>query len=46
VRLVFAEVTDNVKNELDRSGITGPIGENACYAAVADVVNAYREQRA
>jgi len=46
VHLVFAEVSDNVRNELDRSGITGLVGENACYPAVADVVNAYREQRA
>lgn len=44
VRLVFAVVSDDIRAELDRSGITRLTGENAYYATVSDVVNAYREK--
>ena len=44
IRLVFAVVSDDVRTELDRSGLTELIGENAYYATVGDVVNAYREK--
>ena len=42
IRLVFAAVADDVRIELDRSGLTGMIGEDGYYAAVADAVAAYR----
>lgn len=41
VRLVLAAVSDHVKAELDRSGLTGRIGEGACFASIGDVVDAY-----
>jgi high affinity sulfate transporter 1 len=43
IRLVFAVVSDNVRKEMDRSGLTGLLGADAYYGAVGDVVNAYRE---
>ncbi len=46
IRLVLAVVSDEVRAELDRSGLTGLIGENAYFAAVGDVLNAYRAQDA
>ncbi len=46
IRLVFAVVSDEVRTELDRSGLTKRIGEDAYYATVGDVVNAYREKTA
>ena len=46
IRPVFAVVSDDVRTELDRSGITKLIGEDAYYATVGDVVNAYREKGA
>jgi len=42
IRLVFAVVSDDVKTELDRSGVTRRVGSDAYYATVADVLNAYR----
>lgn len=42
VRLVFAEVSDRVREELDRSGITEQVGEDAYYQSVSDVVEAYK----
>lgn len=42
IRPVFAEVSDDVKTELNRSGITELIGEEAHYTTVAEVVAAYR----
>ena len=44
IRPVFAAVSEDVKTELDRSGITGLIGENAYYATVEEVMTAYRGQ--
>ncbi|MEJ2688636.1 MAG: SulP family inorganic anion transporter [Deltaproteobacteria bacterium] len=44
IRPVFAEVSDDVKAELDRSGVTELIGESAYYARVDEVVTAFRDQ--
>ncbi|SBS38579.1 putative sulfate transporter/MT1781 [Marinomonas spartinae] len=42
--LVFAEVTENVRSELDRSGVTQLIGADAYHETVADVVDAFRKR--
>ena len=42
ISLVFAEVSDEVRKELDRSGITKRIGENAYFMTAEKVVMAYR----
>ncbi len=44
IRPVFAAVSDDVRAELDRSGITELVGENAYYATVDEVVTAYRQK--
>lgn len=41
VRLVFAEMADDVRAELDRFGITALVGEDAFYETVQDVVDAF-----
>jgi SulP family sulfate permease len=41
IRLVFASVSDDVKNELDRSGLTECMDKEAYYDAIKDVVEAY-----
>jgi len=41
VRLVWANVIDSVKAELDTYEITGLIGEDAFYQNISDVMNAY-----
>ncbi len=41
-RLVFAEVDDAVRAELDRSGITALVGEDAYFESLPDVLSAYR----
>jgi high affinity sulfate transporter 1 len=46
IRLVFANVSDYVRTELDRSGLTERVCEEAYYATVDDVLNAFREQKA
>ncbi len=46
IRLVFALVTDKVRAELDRSGITDLIGADAYFDAIGDVVDAYRATHA
>ena len=38
IRLVLADVSDDVKKELDRSGLSKRIDREACYAAVGDVI--------
>lgn len=43
IRLVLAEVPHNVRQELDRSGITQLIGEDSYYYTITDVLNAYRQ---
>jgi sulfate permease, SulP family len=45
IRMVFAIVSDHVRKEMDRSGLTSLLGADAYYAAVGDVVNAYREKQ-
>jgi hypothetical protein len=44
VRLVFAEVADNVRAELDGYGVTKLIGEGAYYSSVAAVMAAYQRK--
>ncbi|MEZ5394149.1 MAG: sodium-independent anion transporter [Bryobacterales bacterium] len=46
IRLVLAEVAGDVKDELDRSGITDVIGEAAYYPTVSDAVKDYRSRTA
>ena len=46
IRLVFANVSDDIRTELDHSGITRLTGEDAYYASVGDAVNAFRERNA
>jgi hypothetical protein len=43
---VFADVSDQVRGELDRSGITTLVGPDAFYSSVGDVVAAYRQRAA
>jgi MFS superfamily sulfate permease-like transporter len=44
VRLVFADVSDHVRGELDRSGITALVGPDAVYPSIVEVLAAYRQQ--
>ena len=44
IRLVFANVSNDVRTELDRSGLTERVCEEAYYATVDDVLNAFREK--
>jgi sulfate permease, SulP family len=46
VRLLFAEVGDAVHAELDRSGITALVGQDAYFESPADVVAAYEQVQA
>ena len=41
VRLVFADVQDPVRRELDRYGITDLVGADAYFATVADAIAAF-----
>jgi hypothetical protein len=41
VRLVFAEVADNVRAELDRYEVTKLMGEDAFYRSIAAVMAAH-----
>jgi SulP family sulfate permease len=41
IRLVLAAVSDDVKHELDRSGVSERMDGEAYYPAIADVVDAY-----
>ncbi len=45
IRLVMASVSDDVKSELDRSGLSKRMGNDACYDAIKDVVDAFEGQR-
>ncbi len=45
VRLVFAEVADNVRAELDTYGVTKLVGEDAYYSSVAAVMAAYEQKQ-
>ena len=42
IRLVFADVADHVRHELDVSGITGLVGSDAFYLDQFEVLAAYR----
>lgn len=44
LRLVFSEVADNVRAELDGYGITAAVGEDAYFHSVDDVVKAFRQR--
>jgi SulP family sulfate permease len=45
VRLVFVLVSDDVREELDRFGITDLVGEDAFYATGDDLLNAYHQRK-
>ena len=42
IKLVFTQLSDGVKAKLDRYELTDLVGQNAFFATVEDVVNAYR----
>ena len=42
IRLIFSEVSDEVYAQLERSGITGLVGEDAFFASGAAVFSAYK----
>jgi sulfate permease, SulP family len=42
VRLVFSEVSDHVRHQLDRSGVTEVIGRDAYFQDLADVAETFR----
>ena len=44
VRLVFSEVSDQVYAQLERSGITDLVGQDAFYATTGTAVSAYRQK--
>jgi SulP family sulfate permease len=44
VRLVFADVSRGIKRELDRSGVTAAVGEDAFFPGVDGVLAAYRSR--
>ena len=44
VRLVFAEVSDDVRTELDLSGVTELVGEDGYYPRLEDVLEAYKQK--
>lgn len=44
VRLVFAEMSDYVRRELDRYGITALVGQEAFFYTAAEVIEAYRAE--
>jgi MFS superfamily sulfate permease-like transporter len=46
VRLIFAEVSDFIRAELDRSGITALVGPEAFFERVDQVLDAYRQKAA
>jgi SulP family sulfate permease len=42
-RLVFSQIDDFVRGELDRSGVTALVGPEACFDRLDDVLAAYRQ---
>ena len=44
IRMVFAVVSENVRQEMQRSELTRLVGEDAYFHTVDEVVNAYREK--
>jgi high affinity sulfate transporter 1 len=45
IRLVLAGVTEPVRRELDRAGVTAVVGEDAFYPGVAEAIAAYRDAK-
>ncbi len=45
VRLVFVLVSDDVRAELDRFGVTDLVGTDAFYATGDDVLKAYHQRK-
>jgi len=45
VRMVFVLVSDEVRAELDRFGVTDLVGEHAFYATSDDLLNAFHQRR-
>ena len=45
VRLVFAMVSEDVKAQLDRFGVTDLVGEDAFYATGDELLNAYDQRK-
>ena len=43
VRLVFADVNEDVRAELDLSGVSALVGEDAFFAHLEDVLAAYQQ---
>ncbi len=43
IRLVFAMVSDEVKAELDRYGLSDLVGEDAFFASSDELLNAFRQ---
>jgi SulP family sulfate permease len=43
IRLVLSEVSDDVRLQLQRSGITELVGRDAFFANDSEVVSAYKE---
>jgi len=46
VRLLLAEVAPDVRNQLDRYGVTASIGPEAYFETLADAIRAFRENAA
>jgi high affinity sulfate transporter 1 len=44
VRLVFAEVSDPVRAEMDRYGLTDEVGKDAFFETIAEVADAFQQQ--
>ena len=45
IRLVFVMISDDVRAELDRFGITDLVGEDAFYATGKALLDAYHERK-
>ena len=41
IRLVFADISDHVRDELDRSGVTEIVGANAYFENLHDAARAF-----
>ncbi len=45
IRLVFVLVSDDVRAELDRFGVTDLVGQDAFYATGDELLNAYHQRK-
>ena len=45
IRLVFVMISDDVRAELDRFGITDLVGEDAFYGTGRELMNAYHQRK-